>query len=330
VNPSNSSNQGNPSKHVILLTIDVEDWFQVENLRFRCPTSSWASYELRVEKNVHRLLDLFDEISNQRSAEKPTTDNQPITDNFEQRKVRATFFILGWVAERLPNLVREIHSRGHEVASHGFFHELCTDVSRIELRRDLLDSKKLLEDTIGTRVYGYRAPSFSVSEDALAIIEECEFTYDSSYNSFAMNKRYGKISLIGGQQRGIAILLNHHSTVGSRNLYELPISNLKFAGRVFPWGGGGYFRFLPYTIYQIGVKHIIAKEDAYLFYMHPWEIDPEQPRVRDLPASHKFRHYVNLDKCYSKLSRFLRSLSCYHFVGCQHYLEEVAGANLGS
>jgi hypothetical protein len=248
----------------ILLTVDVEDWFQVENLRPCCPVSSWSSYELRVERNTHRLLDLLDSIKMKKtvdSRQKTEDGIQNASSNSPQppgsellgfntkssesclpavclagkscltsssRRIRATFFVLGWIAERLPNLVREIHARGHEVASHGYGHELCSQSSIDDLKEDLAKSKKLLEDIIGERVYGYRAPSFSISDEILKLIEEAGYEYDSSYNSFGMHGRYGKISLNGNRSSGIAILLNQKSTIENRKFYELPISNLSF------------------------------------------------------------------------------------------------------
>jgi len=280
--------------HHILLTIDVEDWFQVENLKSAIPFESWPTRELRVEKNTHRILDLLDEISDQRlavsgqrSSGKNTVDSrqktearkeetedrrqetvgevketedriqntassslqasgssllgfdtkssqscksclkgssengdgQLTTDHGQHEKVRGTFFVLGWLAERLPHLVREIKDRGHEVASHGYGHELCSQCSSDDLKEDLAKSKKLLEDIIGARVYGYRAPSFSISDDILQLIAEAGYQYDSSYNSFTMHGRYGKISLNGNWRSGIVYEI-------LEGFYELAISNL--------------------------------------------------------------------------------------------------------
>ena len=151
-----------------LITIDVEDWFQVENLRPWNPVSSWDSRELRVERNVRRLLDLFDEVG----AALPSNS------------LRATFFVLGWIAERLPGLVREIAARGHEVASHGQSHRMCRPLPDAELKGELEDSKRLLEDIVGKEVAGFRAPNFSVDDRVLGLIAESGYRYDSSYNNF--------------------------------------------------------------------------------------------------------------------------------------------------
>jgi len=306
MNSSNPANPTNPSDPAFLLTIDVEDWFQVENFKQCIPFSSWPSCELRVEKNTNRLLDLFDSQNGQR-----TTDNGP------DEKVNATFFVLGWIAERLPHLVREIHSRGHEVASHGYRHNLCNEESGKDLKTDLSDSKKLLEDLIGVPVFGYRAPSFSIDDDILKTIEDCGYLYDSSYNSFAMHDRYGHVTLSDNGRRGIAFQL-------SNAFYEIPISNIDFAGHILPWGGGAYFRLAPFFVFKKGIQSILRKEKTYLLYMHPWEIDPEQPKVREASRSYRFRHYVNLGKTHSRLAKLLETFSQYSFLTCTQYINELS------
>jgi len=355
----------------MLLTIDVEDWFQVENFKECIPLSSWSTCELRVERNTHRLLDLFDEMEMKKTEDRrqnledriqnPVARSQKTEDRSQKRedgtsknrmqepgarrqqetdkrsdesckacltnslpRIRATFFVLGWIAERLPTLVREIRARGHEVASHGYQHELCSGQSCQDLEKDLRDSKKLLEDVIGEPVYGYRAPSFSISDDTLKSIEQCGYLYDSSYNSFAMHARYGRVDLSGNGAQGIAILLDQKSTIENRKFYELPISNLTVAGRVFPWGGGGYFRLIPWRIFKKGIRKILSQQGAYLLYLHPWEIDPEQPKVKDAPRSFRFRHYVNLNRAEMKLTKMLHAFSDCRFLTCHGYLREYA------
>jgi len=360
----------------LLFTIDVEDWFQVENFKQHIPFSSWSSYELRVEKNTHRILNLLDSIK-LKTYQLPAISSKASAMNYElsansyelgcDSKPKVTFFLLGWLAERIPNLVREIHSRGHEVASHGYYHNLGNESSSDDLGKDLTDSKKLLEDIIGDRVYGYRAPSFSINVDMLKIIEDCGYLYDSSYNSFSIHGRYGQVNFSQNDRKGIAIQIskiqnpwprtdsNGHSSADvasekllryqlypsksrlpipsrsrdgqggpkSKILYELPISNIKLGNRTIPWGGGGYFRLIPFPLFRFGVETILKKEKAYLFYMHPWEIDPEQPRVTEASAFYKFRHYVNLKKTYSKLVKFFESFNEYSFITCHQYLEEM-------
>jgi polysaccharide deacetylase family protein (PEP-CTERM system associated) len=286
----------------ILLTIDVEDWFQVENFKPWIPFASWDSRELRVEKNTHKLLDLFDSL-------KVVGPINPINPS----NPKATFFILGWLAERLPHLVREIRARGHEVASHGYGHELCSGQSCRDLEKDLCDSRKLLEDIIGDRVYGYRAPSFSISDDVLSMIAEAGYLYDSSYNSFTAHGRYGKISTNGSRKKGIAHVL-------SENFYELPVSNLRLGKKVLPWGGGAYFRLVPAAFFRSGVRRILDQQGAYLFYCHPWELDPDQPRVEEASANFKFRHYSNLAKTRRRLERLIERFAGCRFTTCADYL----------
>ena len=275
--------------HSMLITIDVEDWFQVENFKKLVSYDSWDSYALRVEQNTYRLLDLL--------------ENRP-----------STFFCMGWVAKRLPDMIREIHRRGHEVASHGYKHDLCNLMSYDDLKQDLTDSKSLLEEIIGAPVIGYRAPSFSINADILKLIEDCGYGYDSSFNSFAMHGRYGHLDLSGYDTQGIAVKI-------SDGFYELPVSNLTIGKRILPWAGGGYFRLIPFPVFKQGVKIILRRDNAYLFYMHPWEIDPDQPRSEYLPLFYKFRHYTNLDKTHLKLSAMFEYFNQNQFLSCSAYLQ---------
>lgn len=314
----------------ILLTIDVEDWFQVQNLKERIPFSSWSSQTFRVEENTHRILDLLDSwplsrrdgegkgagLPCQPSAVSPERKGYAGDSAPRCRQLRATFFVLGWVAERLPSLVREISLRGHEVASHGCHHHLCNESSAAELRKDLLESRSILEDITGRAVLGYRAPSFSVNNDVLRIIEECGYLYDSSFNSFSMNERYGRLDLSWKPSAGIARQL-------SPNFYELAISNVEIAGKTLPLGGGGYFRLMPWPLFMLGMRRILSREGACLLYLHPWEIDPDQPRVEGLPRSYRFRHYVNLEKTLPRLRKLVKTFKRCRFVTCQEYLESI-------
>ena len=333
----------------ILLTIDVEDWFHVENLKPCIPFSSWSECEFRVGKNVLRILDLLDSIdlkkapssdnASQQSAlsnelramsPEPSVMSNELSSNMSNQQsaddspyvsqltphssIKGTFFILGWVAERLPRLVREIHARGHEVASHGYYHEMCHSQSNKELMQDLTDSKKLLEDIIGAEISGYRAPSFSINDDILKIVKDCGYRYDSSYNSFGLNKRYGKIDLSNYRKKGIAVEV-------SKGFYEIPISNLRTRNYVLPWGGGGYFRLIPLHLYKLGVWLNLKREKSFLFYMHPWEIDPEQPRVKEVSIFYRFRHYLNLHKTLPRLSALIKSNPFVSFLTCKQYLD---------
>ena len=294
-------------RHSFLVTIDVEDWFQVENLRPWNPYAAWDSRELRVERNVRRLLDLFD------------------------GKVRATFFILGWIAERLPHLVREIAARGHEVASHGSSHRMCRPLSDAELMDELAGSKRLLEDITGAEVAGFRAPNFSVDNRVLSLAREAGYRYDSSYNSFSLHGRYGKITLNGQPRAGIAHEIKD-------NFFELPVSNLPLSSITtsgilgtlaqfrhlnrfrLPWSGGAYFRLMPLGVFRRGVRAILDRAGAYVFYIHPWEIDPEQPRIGQASPAARFKHYTNLDKTMGKLRGMLEAFADCRFVSCREYI----------
>jgi polysaccharide deacetylase family protein (PEP-CTERM system associated) len=300
----------------------VEDWFHVENFRAYISPNSWDSLPIRVEKNTHSLLDLLDETASGnrnwkiKKKNSPTTLRQISTDVSETTV--ATFFVLGWVAERLPHLVREIHDRGHEIASHGYAHLLNNQQPYSALKRDLLKGKNILEEILGCPVSGYRAPSFSIDEDVLKVIEECGYFYDSSFNSFKLNGRYGNIDLSSNDKHGIGYRV-------SENFYELPISNLFVMGHAFPWGGGGYFRLMPKSIFNWGVQSILRQEGAYVFYLHPWEIDIHQPIVHDASRIDKFRHYVGLEKTIQRLRLLLDKLSDRHFCTCSNYIKTEAG-----
>ncbi len=285
------------NKKSILLTIDVEDWFQVENFKPWIPFSSWTDYKLRVEKNTHNLLNLFDTCS--------STHNS----------IQTTFFILGWVAKKLPQLVLEIQSRGHEVASHGYYHNRCDQQIFSDLKKDLENSKKLLEDITGSPVIGYRAPSFAVNNDILKLIEDCGYLYDSSYNSFSLHDRYGSLDLSKSIKKQAAYRL-------SEKFYEIPVSNLKLKTRnmELPWSGGGYFRLIPLGLFTAGVNIILKRNNAYIFYMHPWEIDPDQPKVDNAPAFFKFRHYLNLKSTKKKLFKFIKKFKQHKFISCSEYI----------
>ncbi len=278
-------------KATILLTFDVEDWFQVENFKDVIPYSSWDRLDLRVRRNTHRILDLLDSF--------------PFG-------VRATFFILGWVAEKCPDLVREIHSRGHEVASHGYGHHLCSQLPPHELARDLRESKQLLEDLLGEEILGYRAPSFSISKASLELVKSAGYQYDSSYNSFSGHGRYGALDLDGYPGTGGVVRIKD-------TFFEIPVSNLKLGRRIFPLGGGGYFRLFPLPLFKLAMKQVIARDNAFVFYSHPWEFDPDQPRVEKVSPWLRFRHYVHLEQTERKLERLIRTFShlCFSTMG-QH------------
>lgn len=292
----------NNTQPTIILTIDVEDWFQVENFKNSISYDSWETRERRVGQNTHHFLDLLDSVKTYGAG--------------KAQSPKATFFILGWIAERFPNLVREIAKRGHEVASHGQMHHLCSSLEDQPLKDDILKSKSVLEDIIGEAVVGYRAPSFDIDNRILDIIQSCGFKYDSSYNSYSGHGRYGHMDFSSYKKKGIGIVI-------SDNFYELPVSNLNIKGKIIPWGGGGYFRLIPPHLFHMGVNRILRKDKAYVFYTHPWEFDPDQPRVHDAPTSFKFRHYVNLTKTHDKLMKFITAFKYHRFVSCRDFVEEL-------
>ncbi|MGD8837693.1 MAG: polysaccharide deacetylase family protein [Desulfobacteraceae bacterium] len=292
-------------KKNILITIDVEDWFQVENLRPWLPPQTWNQQQLRVENNTHRLLDLLDSIKTTNPTNPPNSVNP-----------KATFFILGWVAKKAPQLVREIHKRGHEIASHGYSHMMCNQLDPDELQQDLIRSKYLLEDAIGIAVRGYRAPNFSINDQALKAIQAAGYKYDSSYNNFSNHRRYGQLTGNRTKKQNTYLRFNN-------DFYELPISNMQIANQIVPWGGGGYFRFLPFPIFKAGIKQILKKQEAYMFYLHPWEIDPNQPKIKKAIGLSGWRHYLNLDKTYPRLKKLISTFKDQSLITCSQYIEKL-------
>ncbi len=258
------------------LTVDVEDYFHVAALASNIHRDSWASRESRVVDNTQKLLAIF-----------------------EQFDVRGTFFVLGWVAEKYPQLVRDIAASGHEIACHGFSHRLVYEQSPKEFYEETLRAKDLLEDITGSGVDGYRAASYSIVREslwALDILVELGFAYDSSIFP-VRHDRYG----IPNAERGP----HRMSTPKGKSIVEWPLATAKIWGCRLPVAGGGYFRLLPYWLSRWGLTSINRRElRPFVFYLHPWEIDPAQPRVSASWLS-RFRHYTNLGKCEERLRRLL-------------------------
>jgi len=246
------------------LSIDVEDWFHTANVASVIGRQGWDACELRVERNTMRMLEILDE-----------------------NDARGTFFVLGWVAEKCPQLVRAIAAAGHEVASHGYGHELVYSLQPSAFRADVLRSKQHLEDLTGKRVRGYRAPSFSITDWAIPILQELCFDYDSSLVPTVAHDRYGRLSGIDAG-KPVALLRD--------GFYEVCISCIPIGTHGIPWGGGCYFRLIPYSMWIQGVRAILRSGMPYVFYFHPWEIDAHQPRVPGLKASYAFRQRVNLHR----------------------------------
>jgi polysaccharide deacetylase family protein (PEP-CTERM system associated) len=206
----------------------------------------------------------------------------------EERNARATFFVLGWVAEKRPQLVRSIADAGHEVASHGYGHELVYSLSPGAFRSDVLRSKHCLEDLIGKPIRGYRAPCFSITNWAIPILQGLGFDYDSSFVPTITHDRYGALNGTHAS-RPIILLCD--------GFHEICLPCMRLGKRGIPWGGGGYFRLIPYWLWLRGMRVIMRFETPYVFYIHPWEIDPNQPRVDGMRLTDAFRQRVNLASC---------------------------------
>ena len=261
------------------LTIDVEDYFHVAALSKSISTDDWNSIACRVEKNTTVLLDLF-----------------------EKHSAKATFFVLGWVAERYPHIVKEIDRRGHEVASHGYSHQLIYTQTPEVFRDETIKSKKLLEDITGKPVNGYRAASYSITRKslwALDVLVDAGYMYDSSI----FPVRHDNYGILGSPTEPHVL-----GTPENKRLVEYPLSTYKVLGQTLPVAGGGYFRLYPYWLSRFFYKSINKKLEPFVFYLHPWEVDPEQPRVKASWFS-EFRHYNNLDVCERRLSRLLEDFS---------------------
>jgi polysaccharide deacetylase family protein (PEP-CTERM system associated) len=255
------------------MSIDVEDWFHVENLRRVVPRDTWPARALRVEKSMDRMLQLMADAG-----------------------VRSTCFVLGSIAERAPQLVRRIADAGHEVASHGFDHELVHGTSRDAFRGDVERSKELLEQLSGQEVLGYRAPSFSVTDWALPILRDAGYEYDSShFPTTIAHSRYGTLST----------LTEAHPITSLGGITEVSLSCLPLGARALPWAGGGYFRLIPYPVFKRGVRRILDSGRPYVFYIHPWEIDAGQPRVSGLRRSERMRHYLNIERTEARWTSLL-------------------------
>lgn len=279
----------------LLLTIDVEDWFQVENLNEAVRFEDWEKYEIRVVDNINKLLALF-----------------------RKSSVKCTFFVLGWIAEKLPGIIREIHKNGHEIANHGYFHKLIFTQSHEEFEYDIAKSKAILEDIIGEEVIGYRAPSFSITDWAVGLLKKNGFIYDSSYCPTFLHNRYGKINI-----KRNSISKNTNKIFRFPNgLIEVPLPTIKFMNISVPWGGGAYFRLMPYKIFRIGIKRVLNQKGVYTFYFHPWEIDYKQPRVKNIKLNYKIRHYRGLKNAYHKLEKLFKEFS---FTSIKSYLERIIG-----
>ena len=262
------------------LTIDVEDYFHVQAFADVISSAHWDEYPVRVERNTFRLLEILG-----------------------RRNVKATFFILGWVADRCPALVRAIVDSGHEIGSHGYGHRMLTRGSQANFREDLIRAKSTIEDQTGSRVTCFRAPSYSITSKtlwALEILAEFGFEYDSSI--FPIRHDYYGIP-------DAPRFPHYWSLKSGARVLEFPPSTVRILGINVPIAGGGYLRLLPYKVTAWAIRRLNQKEDQpAMVYLHPWEIDPDQPRLVASWSS-RFRQYQNLQTTEKKLTRLLDDFS---------------------
>ncbi|MBA6357606.1 XrtA system polysaccharide deacetylase, partial [Colwellia sp. BRX8-3] len=261
------------------MTVDVEDYFHVSAFENTIAKTDWEKTPLRVEHNTYRLLELF-----------------------EKHNVKSTFFTLGWVAERCPNLIKAIVDQGHELASHGYAHQRITEMSKDDFVTDVVKSKNILEQLSGTEVIGYRAPSFSLNDTNTWVYEkliELGFQYSSSTYPIQHD--------LYGVPNWPRFIHERSESFDEQKIIEIPIPTLRKNNINTGIGGGGYFRLYPYWLSKKRIDTFHQQEQKpYSFYFHPWEIDPDQPRVKDAPLKSKFRHYINLSRMEGKLERLLK------------------------
>lgn len=258
-----------------LASFDVEEWFHAENVKGALPTHDWDRLESRVERNTHELL-----------------------DTLAAAGAKATCFVLGWVARRYPGLVRRIAAEGHEVASHSDTHQRLYSLSRAALAEDLTRARDTLEQLTGERVWGIRAPMFSISDAVLDYLAEAGYWYDSSFYDFKAHDRYGQLATPIDPERPVVEV--------RPGLLELPMSRVRIGPANVPWSGGGYFRLIPPRLYRWGVQRRLARHSWFMFYFHPWELDDEEQPPHGLAPTLKFRAYVGRGRMRRDLPLLLR------------------------
>ena len=257
------------------MSVDLEEYFQVSNFETLIDRERWEEQPSRVNDATQSLLDLFD-----------------------QYEYKATFFVLGWIAERQPHLVRNIAERGHEIACHGYHHELVYAIGAKRFRADVERAMAAIEDACGISPLGYRAPSYSITRAslwALPILQELGFRYDSSIFP-VHHPRYG---IPGFSRQPVRIDLGGHGSI-----QEFPPTTLRMGSMTLPWSGGAYLRFLPAPLFRWGFRRLVSQGDPTVLYVHPWEIDPEQPRQR-VNWRIRLNHYFNLAHTRSRLEQLL-------------------------
>lgn len=281
-----------PGVHVF--SVDLEEYFQVAAFDRHVPRNAWDELPERINASTDLLLDLLAEHS-----------------------VRATFFTLGWIADRHPDLVRRVADAGHEIASHGWWHRRITRCTLEEFRTEVVDSRRLLEDVAGVRVYGHRAPSFSLvpgCEWAFDVLIDAGYTYDSSI--FPIHR--GDYGYPGADPEP------HYVNRSAGRILEIPLATTSLAGWRVPAAGGGYFRHLPYSLTRRAFAEHSEDARPGMFYIHPWELDPEQPRL-DVPWLPRWRHYGGLDRTLPRLRKLLNE---FDFGSVQQVYPEVADSSV--
>lgn len=260
------------------ISIDVEDYFQVSAFEKTIDRNSWDSLEHRTEKNLSKTLALF-----------------------ADKNIKATFFTLGWVAERYPNLIKSIVKEGHELASHGYGHQRVSDLTPDEFKADVVKAKNILEDISGVEIKGYRAPSYSIGKNnlwALQVLAETQHEYSSS------------IYPIKHDHYGFPEAPRFTFRDEKTGLIEIPITTVKIMNKLRPAGGGGFFRFYPYPVTRWIINRVNQQDkQSTVFYLHPWELDPDQPLQKNISAKTRFRHYLNLHKTEGRLIQLLKDFS---------------------
>lgn len=271
------------------LSFDIEDYFHVSAFEDVIDRNRWDTFESRVERNTHKIMEVLYEAN-----------------------VKATFFVLGWVAERFKSLVVEIQAAGHEIASHGYSHKLIYNQSKKEFYEETKKSKYILEDIINVPVEGYRAASYSITKRSLWALEvlcNLGFVYDSSIFPI-VHDRYG----LAGARRS-----PHMAITQKGQIMEFPITAVRKLGINIPVGGGGYFRLLPFAATTKLLKSVNERDNMpFVFYLHPWEFDPQQPRILGASLKSRFRHYQNIDSCGEK---FTKLLNRFNFTTLRNVLE---------
>jgi len=339
-----------------ILTIDLEDYFQVHAFSDVIKFEDWGDYESRIERNTDRILEILSEAGHNSNFKTQNSKlDHSITyslNNLFTQKAQATFFVLGWNAERYPGLVQRIQKEGHEIACHGYAHKLIYTQSKEEFRQDIRRAKAVLEDMTGKEVIGYRAPSYSItskSQWAFEVLLEEGFKYDSSifpihhdFYGLPTAPRFPFVISLNGDNKfefsflnvelnptQNSTLITHNSQLKTQNsafkpqssvlkkdstlntqnskfIIEFPISTVKLLGQNVPVSGGGYFRLFPYPLVKAALKSINEEENKpFIFYLHPWELDFEQPRIKEVRLRSRFRHYVNLDRTEIKFRKLL-------------------------